>query len=607
MNKRIVLKDAGVLLIAVVMVLSTVVVTGNKVNTSTVGPYISNDDGISWHVSGSDSDNSIVSESLNNPPVPPTPTGPTEGDVDVSYTYCTSNTGISDDVFFLFDWDDGTNSGWIGPYPAGSSLCASHTWSTSGTYCIKVKAKDSDGNESGWSGELCVSITGGENNPPETPSKPSGPTNGEPGVQYMYSTSTTDPDDDRVKYGWDFDGDDIVEPGHWTDLMTSGAPCTVGVTFAVGTYHIQVIVEDELGAQSGFSPTLTVTIGEGGFIGTVEPQGQATVTEIPGGDGWTVGNCGFTGDDGIGFTPEPAHTGFTYSIPYSTLDELPEGAIITTVYQCSDGSDITTQLESTGNVKTYSQSVSNMDEGIIVVYNGGDIVFQDDLGPDGNCGLFESTGNVKTYSQSISNMDEGIIAVDINWNGDTVTWTWKGETYDIDALEVNGMKPDLGDIIGCSVYGTFPMGLQGAAMMNPGEFTVTHVRSSDAPDTPTITGKTSGKPDTEYTYNLKSTDPNGDNVYYLIYWGDGTTSGWTGPYKSGNTTPTKHTWGNKGDYIIRVKARDSNRIESDWATLPVSMPKNRAINTMPLFLRFLQQHPCLFPILQILLQRFELM
>jgi hypothetical protein len=41
------------------------------------------------------------------------------------------------------------------------------------------------------------------NAPPNTPSKPSGPTSGVVGTSYTYSTSTTDPDGDNVCYQFD--------------------------------------------------------------------------------------------------------------------------------------------------------------------------------------------------------------------------------------------------------------------------------------------------------------------------------------------------------------------------------------------------------------------
>jgi hypothetical protein len=128
-SRKNILKEAGALLIVMVMVLSTIVV-------ARIGNF-------------------------QSPPIKPnTPSGPTVGNVGIEYIYCTSTTDPdSDDVYYLFDWGDGTNSGWIGPYASGATLCAGHAWSMKGIFCIKVKAKDISGAESDWSDPLCIVIT----------------------------------------------------------------------------------------------------------------------------------------------------------------------------------------------------------------------------------------------------------------------------------------------------------------------------------------------------------------------------------------------------------------------------------------------------------------
>ncbi|ENO12227.1 hypothetical protein MBGDC06_00231 [Thermoplasmatales archaeon SCGC AB-539-C06] len=120
------------------------------------------------------------------------------------------------------------------------------------------------------------------------------------------------------------------------------------------------------------------------------------------------------------------------------------------------------------------------------------------------------------------------------------------------------------------------------------------------PEKPTITGPTSAKYGEEHTYEITATDPDDNDIYYYIDFGDGTEELTKGPYDSGKTTKVKHTWENEGTYIIKVKSRDTYDEKSDWVTLEVSMPKNKPyIN--PLFSRFLEQHPNLFPILRQLL------
>jgi len=120
------------------------------------------------------------------------------------------------------------------------------------------------------------------------------------------------------------------------------------------------------------------------------------------------------------------------------------------------------------------------------------------------------------------------------------------------------------------------------------------------PDKPS--GNTSGKAGEEYIYSTSTTDPDGDQVWYKWDWGD-ETSGWDGPYDSGDTVTASHIWDEKGDYIIKVKAKakDVHGKESPWSDpLPITMPKNKAIKTP--FLQFLENHPHMFPLLRQLLR-----
>jgi hypothetical protein len=119
------------------------------------------------------------------------------------------------------------------------------------------------------------------------------------------------------------------------------------------------------------------------------------------------------------------------------------------------------------------------------------------------------------------------------------------------------------------------------------------------PEKPTITGPTSAKYGEEHTYEITATDPDDNDIYYYIDFGDGTEEIIKGPYDSGETTRVKHTWEKQGTYVIKVKSRDTYDEKSDWVTLEVSMPKNKAINTP--FLNFLESRPHMFPLLRQLL------
>ena len=89
---------------------------------------------------------------------------------------------------------------------------------------------------------------------------------------------------------------------------------------------------------------------------------------------------------------------------------------------------------------------------------------------------------------------------------------------------------------------------------------------SNAPATPTFTGPTYGVINEEYYYSATTTDPDGDDVYYYVDWGDGTNSGWVGPYESGATAQISNMWDTVGSYIVQVKAKDVFGARSDWST-----------------------------------------
>jgi len=116
------------------------------------------------------------------------------------------------------------------------------------------------------------------------------------------------------------------------------------------------------------------------------------------------------------------------------------------------------------------------------------------------------------------------------------------------------------------------------------------------PEIPIIDGETSGKPKVEYEYTFNTTDPNNNNVYYYINWSDGTPDIYIGPFASGETAVQKHIWAKKGTYTMKAKAIDVYNSESDWATLEITIPKDRSINN--LFLRLLDQFPHMFSILR---------
>ena len=112
------------------------------------------------------------------------------------------------------------------------------------------------------------------------------------------------------------------------------------------------------------------------------------------------------------------------------------------------------------------------------------------------------------------------------------------------------------------------------------DFMAVPITGNSPPDKPTITGEVNAKQNTEYEYKFASADPEGDNITYCINWGDDTEEVCIGPYPSDTEASATHTWSEKGNYIIKAKARDVYGTESNWATMSVSMSKNKLLNTI---------------------------
>lgn len=97
----------------------------------------------------------------NQPPrTPDAPLGPSVGQKEVEYSFSAVTTDPENDALsYFFDWGDGGNSGWVGPYPSGVVATETHAWSEKGTYLVKVKAKDENGAETDWSLDHPISIS----------------------------------------------------------------------------------------------------------------------------------------------------------------------------------------------------------------------------------------------------------------------------------------------------------------------------------------------------------------------------------------------------------------------------------------------------------------
>jgi hypothetical protein len=309
-----------------------------------------------------------------------------------------------------------------------------------------------------------------------------------------------------------------------------------------------------------------------------------------------------------GSTHQPL--GFTWSIPISD----PEGDMFSWTIQCSNGQSNSGTGASNGTKNlilsgmtygtTYTIWVNATDPGGSGLYTREWFIFTT---LDNQPPVFgtPSPGNGST-NQPL-NLNWGIPIIDPE--GNTFSWTIhcsNGQSNSGTAA-TNGTKSlSLSGLLGSTTYTVW---VNATDPGGSGQYTrrwytfTTQQQQNNPPNKPNKpTGTSSGKLNTPYVYSSSTTDPDGDQVYYMWDWGDGQLSAWLGPYPSGSTINTTHTWTVKSS-SVKIKAKDSSGSESPWSDpLPITMPFSYSKVPLIQFIKiFLEQFPRAFPMLRFLL------
>lgn len=88
---------------------------------------------------------------------------------------------------------------------------------------------------------------------------------------------------------------------------------------------------------------------------------------------------------------------------------------------------------------------------------------------------------------------------------------------------------------------------------------------NQAPAVTTIWAAPGGVPGLSYENTFVATDPEADDVYLFIEWGDGQTESWIGPFASGSEVVVPHTWDSVATFSVRAKARDIGNNTGEWS------------------------------------------
>ena len=550
-----------------------------------------------------DDTSTLTGTALSHPPAIPTFEGPTFGylGTKITFTIVTSDPDPGDQVYYRIDWDDDTGVDWIGPYPSGQEIEVEHTWTSTGVKDVIAQAKDTHETESGWSSPFPVTIydpydiphyavvigewnyPGSENDIYESfcnadsIQKFLGKTNEWTNTVFHTNRGAAGIIDDLT---WMKDQEDegslslFYYSGHGTQVTDDDPDEEADdLDEALFCSDEELIRDDELkDILSQFEGPVVVILeacNSGGF-GEIEQDNVVLMAA-----------CNETEDSHV----------------------LAMLSVFTNFIRLGWNGD----ADVDGNDKITDEETFVFARDHTLDYAQGEPWTQTPLyfdGYEGNIPLIISGFGTNIppdvpFDPSPYDGEEGVpLEVEISCmvtdpNGDdlTVAFFWEDGTF-------IGVDTDVASGERASVMAS---GLQQGmtyfwyAMVSDGvditesplwQFT-TEGDTNNPPETPlTPEGCTHVYVGYEWEYETSTTDPEGHNVFYKWEWGDETT-GWIGPYSSGEIATEANLWDNLGEYNIQVKARDDpdgdgdpgDGKESEWSeALLVSVNRPGDIN-----------------------------
>jgi hypothetical protein len=206
------------------------------------------------------SDMTVTARYLGHPPTGPILNGETTAYVGTQTSYNASATDPGDDMTLTFDWGPYyTPTQAPGTYHSGQVAIVTHIWSEAGTYKVIAIARDLNQTPGPRSNVLEITVLDPppQNQPPTKPTV-SGPTSGYVDTSYVFFASSTDPQNDDIKYEFDWN-DTSTTITDWYH-STSYTGNTSHAWTATGTKSLKVRAIDYYGAVGNWSDPYTVVI-----------------------------------------------------------------------------------------------------------------------------------------------------------------------------------------------------------------------------------------------------------------------------------------------------------------------------------------------------------
>jgi PKD repeat protein len=172
--------------------------------------------------------------------------GPYHGTISEPVSFVCTVTGGKLPYSYLWDFGDGESS--IEENP-------NHQYTTENTYDVTLTITDNQMDS--LSNTTTAIITSEPNNPPDKPTL-DGPSEGEPGIEYTFTATSSDPDGDIIRFTWNFgeDRDTILLREYHSDEV-----CIINHTWDYeGDFEVKVKVRDIYGAESEWSDPIEISV-----------------------------------------------------------------------------------------------------------------------------------------------------------------------------------------------------------------------------------------------------------------------------------------------------------------------------------------------------------
>jgi PKD repeat protein len=190
---------------------------------------------------------------------------------------------------------------------------------------------------------------------------------------------------------------------------------------------------------------------------------------------------------------------------------------------------------------------------------------------------FFNAGTINNNAGSIVNVYGLIVgAGNVSASGTFVTISFTAKTisgasqlhlYSVGVCDENGYLSTVITDGVVTVVGTNtppPSGPPGLPPEIPGNDT----EENNQPASPlALSGPTYVEMGVEYGYTVSTTDPDGDQIRYRFYWGDGILSEWSELADSGVTASLYHSWMAVDTYQVYAIAQDEHGLNGSWSAL----------------------------------------